>query len=134
MGDPDLSTQFQAICQKAEVAREKIEDASRKQLRPRHAEASDAVTGQVSADIVQDEASEPWQEIRDRWRSHVVKVRKDITTKRADLDATEALKNAGMAESYAREAIEFALDAVDEAEQAVLDALQARAGANALVS
>jgi len=128
VGDPDLSTQFQAICQKAEVAREKIEDASRKQLPPTHAEASDADTHQVSADIIGDEASEPWQEIRDRWRSHVVKVRKDITTKRADLDATEALKNAGMAESYAREAIKF------EAQEAVLDALQARATANALVS
>ena len=138
MGDTDLSTQFQAICQKAEVAREKIEDASRKQLRAAavslHAEASDAGTYWVSADIVQEEASEPWQDIGDRWRSHAAKVRKNIKTQRAELDAGEAVQNAGMAESYARQAIEFALDAVDEAEDAVLDALQARATANALVS
>lgn len=138
MGDTDLSTQFQAICQKAEAAREKIEEASRKQLRTAapgtHAEAPDAATHPVSADIVQDEASEPWQEIRERWRSHVAKRKEDIKTQRAELDATEAVKNAGMAESYAREAIEFALDAVDDAEQAVLDALQARATANPPVS
>lgn len=136
--DTDLSTQFQAICQKAEVAREKIQDASRKQPRTAapstHAEASDAGTHQVSADIVQDEPSEPWQDIRDRWRSHVARRKKDIKTTRAELDAADAVKNAGMAESYAREAIEFALDAVDEAEEAVLDALHARATANALVS
>ena len=138
MSDTDLSTQFEAICRKADAAREKIAYASRKQIRTAapgtHAEASDARTHQVSADIVQDDASEPWQEIRDRWRRHVAKTRKDIKTQSSDLDAAQAVENAGTAESYAREAIEFALDAVDEAEDAVLDALQARATANALVS
>jgi hypothetical protein len=100
----------------------------------RRAEASDAVTHRVSADIMHDEAFGEWQEIRDRWRSHVVKVREYIRTRRAEADATEAVENAGMAESYARQAIEFTLDAVDEAEEVVLDALQARATANALVS
>jgi hypothetical protein len=138
VGDTDLTTRFQAICQKAEVARQEIEDASRRQPRTAapgtHAEASDAGSHHVSADIVQDDASEPWQDICDRWRRHVAKARKDIKGQRAELDASRAVENAGQAESYARQAIEFALDAVDEAEDAVLDALHARATANALVS
>jgi len=99
-----------------------------------HGKASNAADYQVRADTVQDQAFAPWQEIRDRWRSHVAKVKKDIKQKKVELNASEAVENAGTAESYARGATEFALDGIDEAEDAVLSALQARAAANALVS
>jgi hypothetical protein len=137
MDNTDLGTQFQAICKKAELAQEKIDDAGRNELRTEEAgsaKASDTADHRVRANTVQDQGSEPLQELRDTWRTHVAKARKDRNQRRADLDASKAVLNAGQAESYAREAIEFALDAINDAEEAVLDALQVRASANALVA
>jgi len=138
MGDTDFSTQFQAICQKATVAQEKIKNACRCQhmteVAGTQGRASQAAGHQVRADTGQGAASARWQEIRDRWRRHVEKLPSDIQKTKADLNASDAMQNAGAAESYAREAIQFALDAIDGAENAALDAISARATANALIS
>jgi len=137
MGDTDLSTQFQAICQKATVAHEKIKNANDSQHGTKvvgtQGRAPDAARHQAGADTGQGAVPARWQEFRGRWRSHVEKVNSHIEKSKADLNASEAVRDAGTAESYAREAIQFALDAIDEAEDAALDAVSARAKANALI-
>jgi len=138
MGDTDFSTQFQAICQKATVAHEKIENANESQRRTKvtgtQGRAPDPARHQVGADTGQGAVPARWQEFRDRWRSHVEKVNSHIENSKADLKASGAMRDAGTAESYAREAIQFALEAIEEAEHAALDAISARAKANALIS
>lgn len=138
MAHTDLSAQFQKICDRANAANAKIQAANlrnRGQLPDvagRPSEASETTDHRMKADAAHDQASEQWQEIRDKWRGHLTKVRKDLRTRKAELDATDAMRDAGMAELNAREAIDFAQDAIEVAEDAVLDALQARATANAL--
>jgi hypothetical protein len=138
MGDTDFSTQFEAICHKATVAQEKIKNACRRQhtteVAGTQGRASQAAGHQVRADTGQGAPSARWQEIRDRRRRHVEKLRSDIKKTKADLNVSDAMQNAGAAESYAREAIQFALDAIDQAEDAALEAISARATANALIS
>ncbi len=134
----DLSAQFQNICDRANAANTKIQAANQQNrgqlpdLTGRPSEPSEMADHRANFDAAHEQASEQWQEIRDKWRGHLAKVRKDLRTEKAELDATEAMQNAGTAELYAKEAIDFAQDAIEEAEDAVLEALQARAKANAL--
>lgn len=124
------------ICDRANAANAKIQAANQRDrgrppdLATGPSEASETVD-HMDADADHDQVSQRRQEVRDKLRGHLVKVRKDLKTGKAELDATDAIQNAGLAESAAREAMALAQDAIDEAEDAVLDALQARATANA---
>ncbi len=138
MADTDLSTQFQAVCQKATDADRKINNARLSQQSPAATDAPstapDVAGHRSSPDPGDDAVAARWQRFHGRWRSHVDRVNGHIEKHRADLNASDAVREAGTAESYAKEAIQFALDAIDEAEEATLQAMSARAKADALTS
>ena len=67
-------------------------------------------------------ASSHWQEVRDKWATHVASVRGHLREEKGQLDADVAAGDANMAEDYALDAIDFATAAIDEAESAVLGA------------
>jgi hypothetical protein len=140
MSDADLKAQFEKIADTARTATDKVEAAgqrTRDQLEADVATAHQSATAAADrmkdkADAARDDASSDWQEIREKWHAHVVKVQARAHKKKDQIDAHDAAMDADMTEAYAYDAMDFALDAIEEAEYAVLDAIYARANAEAL--
>ncbi|HME80185.1 MAG TPA: hypothetical protein VKI00_32335 [Mycobacterium sp.] len=137
MVETDLTDYFQQMCKQAEWSLKNVQEvgqSTRSQPPTTKDKGPETADDRTRADTAQGKASGHWQELRDQWRAHVVKVREDAKKKTAELDAAGAAHYAAEAESNAQEAIGHALDAIDEAEHTVIYALRARAEANTLAS
>jgi hypothetical protein len=87
-----------------------------------------------SATATEAHVSASWNDLQERWREHVAKMRRDIDDKKAVLDAKVAESRAEDAEGDALFAIDYAYATVEEAEYAVLDAISARMKADELAA
>jgi hypothetical protein len=116
MSDADLRAQFEKIADTARTATDKVEAARqrrRDQLEADVATAHESATAAADrmkdqADAARDDGSSDWQEIREEWRAHVVKIQARAHKKKDQLDAHDVATDANVTEAYTYDAMDFA--------------------------
>lgn len=137
MVQTDLSDYFKEMCKQAEWSLNQVQDAVRSCGGPPQTtkdQQSDTADDKATTDTTEDKGSGQWEELREHWRTHVDKLKKDTEKKVAELDADSAAHYAGEAETDAQHAIGHAMDSIEEAKRSVIYAVRSRAEANTLAS
>ena len=140
MASIDLEARFDQLSERARAAADQLKAAGQTTKDQFEAElASARNTATLAAQQLKDTAADAtnaasaqWDEIRNRWQTHVGQMRADIDAKIEKFDTHLVTKRASQAQAYALDAIDFAQAAIEEAQYAVLNALSARAKADEL--